>query len=180
MEENVMLAKHNLLFGVRRSIRYHTRRRMFFDSLYKWSQVLALISGSATVAVVMSKYGDGALPVWLAAAVAVFSAVNMVFGFAGSARLHSDLVQKFSELEKRIILDTNPSVDSINAATVERLDIEAVEPPIHRTLDMICHNELCRALGYGEEAMVKITFLQRLCAPFFDVMDHNIQAPKPC
>jgi hypothetical protein len=180
MEENVRLAKHDLLFGVRRSIRYHARRRMFFDNLYKWSQVLTLISGSATVVIVMSQYGDSRLTVWFAAAVAVFSALNLVFRFAESARLHSDLTQKFSELEKRIILNTNPSLDSINALTVERLDIEAIEPPILRTLDMLCHNELCRALGYGNEAMVKINYFQRICAPFFDLMDQNIQAPKSC
>jgi hypothetical protein len=180
MDENVSLAKHNLLFGVRRSIRYHTRRRMFFDSLYKWSQVLALLSGSATVATAISKYADGALIIWFAAAVAVFSAVNLVFGFAQSARLHSDFVQKFSELEKRIIMDLDPSMASINAFTVERLNIEAVEPPILRILDLICHNELCRAMGMGEERMAKINFFQRLFAQFFDLMDHKIQAPKPC
>jgi len=45
---------------------------------------------------------------------------------------------------------------------------------------MICHNELCRAMGYSEEAMAKIGFFQRLCAQFFDLVDHNIQAPKSC
>jgi hypothetical protein len=180
MEENVDLAWHNLKFSVRRSIRYHTRRRMFFDSLYKWTQVLCLISGSATVAIVTSNYMDGALTIWFAATVAVFSALNLVFGFAGSARLHSDLAQKFSDLEKKITLDGNKSITSINTFTTERLDIETGEPPTLRVLDMICHNELCRAMGYGEETMAKISFFQRLCAQFFDLVDHNIQAPKAC
>ncbi len=179
MDENVSNERHKLLFSVRRSIRYHARRRMFFDSLYKWSQALSLISGSATVAIVLSKeFGTAAA--WFAAAVAVFSSINLVFGFAGSARLHNDLVQKFSDLEKRMILDKNPSMDSLNAFTIERLDIEACEPPPLKVLDVICHNELCRAMGAGEETMAKIGFWQRLFSQFFDFREHTIKAPKPC
>lgn len=180
MDEDTITKRRKILFSVRRSIRYHARRRMFFDSLYKWTQILSLISGSATAAIVLSKYGNDVLTISLAAAVAIFSAVNLVFGFAGYARLHNDLVQKFTDLEKRIILETVATIDSINALTADRLDIEAGEPPVLRILDMICHNELCRALGYDETAMAKIGFLQRLCAPFFDLMDYKIQAPKSC
>lgn len=180
MDEYINTARHNLLFSVRRSVRYHARRRMFFDSLYKWSQVLALLSGSATVAVISSKYSDGILAIWLAGAVAVFSALNLVFGFAGSARLYSGLAQKFIALEKRIILETNPSMDSLNAFIVERLDIEADEPPILRILNVICHNDVCRSMGCGEETMAKIGLLQRWCSQFFDLMDHKIQVPKTC
>ncbi|MHB8123752.1 MAG: hypothetical protein ACYDG4_16565 [Desulfuromonadaceae bacterium] len=169
---------YGLLFGIRRSIRYHSRRQMFFDSLYKWTQVLSLISGSATVAVVIAKYTDCAI--WLAAMVAIFSAFNLIFGFSGSARLHNDLARRFSELEKRIIRDQNPSMESIASFEVDRLDIEMVEPPILKTLDLLCHNELCRALGYGEEAMAKVGFWGRLFAQFFDLMNHKIPAPKSC
>ena len=180
MDDKVSLTKHNLLFSVRRSIRYHTRRRMFFDSLYKWSQALALLSGSATVAIAAAQLSNGVLMVWFAAAVAVFSALNLVFGFAASARLHNDFIVKFSELEKRIILNSDSSIDSINVFMAERLDIETCEPPTLRILDMICHNELCRAMGCGEETMAKINLMQRWCSQFFDLMDHKIQAPKPC
>lgn len=180
MEENVSIATHNLLFGVRKSVRYHTRRRMFFDSLYKWSQVLALLSGSATVAVISSTYSDGRLAIFLAGAVAVFSALNLVFGFAGSGRIYNDLAQKFIALEKKIILEPDPSVDVLSAFTAERLDIEASEPPILRVLDMICHNELCRAMGCGEEEMAKISLLQRWCSQFFDLMDHKVRVQKAC
>lgn len=38
---------HDLLFGVRRSIRYHARRIVFFDALYKWTQAGAVVTGSA-------------------------------------------------------------------------------------------------------------------------------------
>lgn len=180
MEADVNSGWHKLLFGIRRSVRYHSRRRMFFDSLYKWSQVFSLISGSATVAVVMSKYNSGVLTAALAAAVAVFSSINLIFGFANSARLHSDLILKYSDLEKRIVRDSIPTADSIKSFEIERLDIEATEPPILRTLDMICHNELCRAMGYGKDAMAKIGFFRRLFAQFFDLMDHDIQVPKSC
>lgn len=45
---------HNLLFGVRRSIRYHQRRRRFFDNLARGKTWLAFVFGSAAMATLLA------------------------------------------------------------------------------------------------------------------------------
>lgn len=171
---------HDLLFGVRRSIRYHARRIVFFDALYKWTQAGAVVTGSATVAFAVSSYAGAGVTAFLAAMVAVFSALNLVFRFAESARIHSDFVQKYTDLEKRMTALKNQTAETARPFVLERLAIEAMEPPVLRTLDMICHNELCRAMGHDRSKMVKISPAQRIFAQLFDLMDHKIEAPKPC
>ena len=47
--------RHNLLFSVRRSVRYHNRRILFYDHLHKLAISLALLSSSATVVAVLSR-----------------------------------------------------------------------------------------------------------------------------
>ena len=42
-----------LLFSVRLSIRYHTRRRMFFDRMNKFFSFLTVLSGTAVLASVL-------------------------------------------------------------------------------------------------------------------------------
>ena len=45
----------DMLFGVRRSIRYHQRRRAFFDRLDQFSNMLSVIFGSAAIYGVLEK-----------------------------------------------------------------------------------------------------------------------------
>ena len=53
--------------------------------------------------------------------------------------------------------------------TCQRLSIEAKEPTILRVLDLLCHNELCRALGYARNHEIKLSSVQRFFAHFFDI-----------
>ena len=41
--------QHALLFGIRRSMRYHSHRRQFFDGINNLVTALSLIFGSATI-----------------------------------------------------------------------------------------------------------------------------------
>ena len=165
-----------LLFGVRRSIRYHHRRRLFFDRFNKTSTFLSALSGTATLASVLAKAG----PIWtlsFAAAVAVFSVIDLVVGTAQLARLHNDLSKRFIQLEKLIICSNDPSTETVLKLSAQRLDIESDEPPPLKVLDSICHNELLRAMGYDESYLVDIKWYQRLFSQFFDINEHKIQ-PK--
>ena len=165
---------HELLFGVRRSVRYHTRRRAFYDRFNLFVNALALIMGSATVYGVLQ---DQAQKIAIVAAmlVTVFSSINLVVGSSSKARLHHDLCRRFIELEKRMAACTEHSPSSVASFNEERLDIEAEEPPVLRVLDAMCHNELARAMGYGSEEFAKITFWQRLLANFMDFREHTIK-----
>ena len=162
-----------VLFGVRRSVRYHNRRTRFFDQFSKATKFIAALSGTAAFASFMS-----AAPTWLSfcllGVVTVSSTLDLIVGSARSARLHSDLARRFFTLEKEIIGIADPTPDHVTAITAKRLDIEAEEPPPLKVLDCICHNELLRAMGYDPSEFVEISFLQRLTANFFDHREHTI------
>ena len=164
---------HCLLFGIRRSVRYHNRRRRFFDLVSKWSDALTAISGSGTIISVVSAK-SGTLSVTLAAATAILAAVNLVFDTKGNARLHHDLARQFTNVEKNLI-KKDLTRAQIDQAEADRLDIEAGEPPVLRVLDIICHNELSKALGYGKDAEYNVTCWRAIFANFFDVLPGSIK-----
>ena len=54
----------------------------------------------------------------------------------------------------------------VSDGTVERLSIEAEEPPVKRILDVICHNDLARSMGLDREEMWRVKWYQRWVAQF--------------
>jgi hypothetical protein len=162
---------HKLLFGVRRSIRYHNRRRDFFDTFNQITTAFSLIAGSATVYGVLHAPDSHELAIWSGMVVTVLSAFNLVVGSARQARLHHDLSKKFITLEKKMLAEDG----QIKEWQTERLDIEAEEPPVLRVLDCICHNEMLRSMGYNDEHFAEIAWYQRWFAQFFDIRDYTIK-----
>jgi hypothetical protein len=166
--------RHGLLFGIRRSIRYHSRRRRFFDKVNKFSTFLTALGGTATIASVLAEMGR----LWtltFATSVAVFSAVDLVVGTAQAARLHDDLSRDFINLEKEFISIKDFTEDDYRRLSAIRLEIEAKEPPVYKVLDAMCHNELCRALGYHDCEHAEIKWYQRLFCHLIDIQEHNIK-----
>jgi len=144
-------AQYGLFFDVRRSIRYHDRRRAFFERMHQLTGALTvLLAGSVLFDI--ARPGDS--PAWLlalAAIAAILSAFDMIVGYAAKAGLHRDLKHCFGHLEMAIV---SGSADDATwqAHRMERLRIEQDEPPIYRALDLLCHNELLRADGLDESA----------------------------
>ncbi len=165
-----------LLFGVRRSIRYHTRRRSFFDFFHRFTNAIGVIFGSATLFILLNKLEDQLSPAITAALVTAFSTIDLVVGTASAARLHYDLSRQFIELECQMELAAGPiDAQSLARFRAHRLKIEGDEPPVLRVLDAMCHNELARAMGYEKKYFARIRFYQRWLAHFFDVQEHNIK-----
>lgn len=164
---------HALLFGVRRSIRYHNRRRRFFDGFDKFVKILSVIGGSAAVAAIV-----GNTP-WLAVAlttiIAILSAINLVVGPAQGARLHAELAKRFAKLEYDVVRTQNVDEDASNKFVAERLLIESDEPPIMRVLDTICHNELCEAMGYDVCEFYRVGWFQALFAHIINLWPSKIR-----
>ena len=163
----------DLLFDVRRSIRYHSRRQAFFESLGRWSDFFLLLLGLGLAASVFRNNN------WTSAAgfaVIVISGLKLVFVFGVKASRHAQFVKDFTRLEKRLF--PGISDDEIAAVHRERLDIEVTEPPVMRVLDVICHNELLAAMGYEGETLqrerVPLTWFQRLTANFFNWSEHRL------
>jgi hypothetical protein len=166
----------DLLFSVRRSARYHQHRVRFFDQLGKGISVVTMVSGIGTVTSFISSVAG---PWWTggcAAAVAFFSAVDLVCGFSGKARLHTGLYRQWIDLEKRMICE-GPSLSERQQAGLmtERLSIEKDEPPVLSVLDVICHNELVRAMECGRDELVHVAWWQRMFADLVDLHPHGLR-----
>lgn len=155
----------DLLFAVRRSIRYHRSRENWFDGMRAWLQFLTTLAGTATVAVVVNEIGSKGLETGVALLVALLTTLDQVMRTARKARIHSALAVRFCQLEREMAR-IGPAVLNarLNDFTAQRLEIEQDEPPVLRVLDVICHNELCRAMGLDKSAQVKVGAIQRaLC-----------------
>lgn len=160
----------DLLFGVRRSVRYHAHRIRFFDQASKTIRILAGVSGIGTITTLMASTLGPAWPASLAAAVTFFSAIDVVIDFAGMARRHTDLYRRFIELEKLIVSSgQNINQQRLNELVSVRLTIELDEPPVLGVLNAICHNELIRSMDLDKNEMADITPIQRLFSDLFDI-----------
>lgn len=168
-----------LLFGVRRSARYHAHRVRFFDQAGKSVRILAGVAGIGTITTLLASIGDWATH-GLAASVAFFSAVDVVLDFTAKARLHADLYRRFIDLEKRIVGNrAGMTEDLLAELTNARLSLEQEEPPILTILDCVCHNELVKAMDCNDSELVRLTFAQRLLADVLDWKPHRICKQQP-
>lgn len=169
--------RSDLLFGVRRSIRYHTHRRRFFDAIDKLAKILTIIAGSGTFASALAIHRDWTLV--FASLVALFSAVDLIVACAERARVHSDLARRFADLEAKIVRHKQSDRDELNEFIAERLMIESDEPPIMRVLDCQCHNELCKAMGEDDCEFVDVGFVQGLFSQLVDLWPSKIAKRGP-
>ena len=169
--------KHwDLLFGVRRSVRYHRRRERWLDGAHNLGALVTAVFGSATVATLLADIR----PLWVTVAAlitAIAGAIELVFGFAKKARLHSELARDFIGLEKDLVrAGQDLSELSLRKFVARRLDIESREPPALRVLDVMCHNELVTALGCDpSDRSAALTWYQRWLANIVDVGAHRLQ-----
>ena len=154
----------DLLFGIRRSIRYHAKRQAFYEGWERWTTFLTLLLGSGTVALAVQKSSIGAAVVGFA--VSVISGAKLVWAFGIKAGKHSQFVRDFTRLEKELRGDT--SKETVLKVTHERLTIEADEPPQRQALSVLCHNELAQAMGSSREEMYKVNPFRRLTANYYN------------
>lgn len=161
----------DLLFSVRRSIRYHDYRQQFYTSLGNWTAFLSLILGSGVIAVIAFKLGSNTdflwIQIFLAFLISLFNGIALVFRVSTKAREHWELRNAFIDLEKELLgADRN---EDIAPFTQKRLLLERTEPKPLRVLDLMCHNELCYAT-YSDNQLkgkiYKIKWHQKMLANF--------------
>lgn len=167
--------KYSLLFSIRRSVRYHNRRRRFFDNFQNITTALSLLSGSAAIANAISATEQKVIAIALPAIITILNTIALVVKYTEKSRLHSELAKRFLQLEQEMILKMPPTFQDIQDWSAKRLQIETEEPPIKRVLDSICHNEQLKAEDFPENDFVQINWVQRFFAPFFDFFPHHIK-----
>jgi hypothetical protein len=169
--------QYGLLFDVRRSARYHDRRRAFFERMHQVTSGLTiLLSGS----VIFDLARPGDTPGWMlsiAIVAALLAAWDMVVGYSRMADRHRDLRARWCSLEIDM-LKGGVTADEWSAYRVRRLEIEKDEPPIYRALDILCHNELLVADDHGKPGepagWFRLSAWQRATSQLFRW--HNIAA----
>lgn len=135
---------YGLLWGVQRSVRYHGRRRAWFERLHNITMVLAVFSTSgAAVTVQLEEFAGWSTVLTLVTG--VFLATNIVIGFARRAAHHRLLGVRFRDLEAKLRPLRDLTEEHYQELVAERLAIESEEPPVKRLLDALCHYELKRA-----------------------------------
>lgn len=149
LQEQLQLSDEHyaLLFDVRRSIRYHDRRRAFYEQLHHLTSLLTILM-AGSVLFDLAKKGETAD--WLtgiSVAAALLAAIDMVIGYSKHASLHSSLRERFANLEIEIISGPADGPRWMNYQK-ERLLIEKDEPAIYQVLDGLCRNELLVAEGF--------------------------------
>lgn len=165
--------RHQIWCDVQRSIRYHRAREAFFQWYANAISFLTLLAGSGVVVTLLAENDLKSISVALGVSVAAMQAIELVFQVTTKARLHSSLAGEFAAIAR--VLAKNPELNAseMNEISADILVIEAREPPIKRYLDLICHNQVAKAIGSSD--VEKLTFLQRTCAHWLsgDTALHN-------
>ncbi|MYB18482.1 MAG: hypothetical protein F4Y16_05790 [Holophagales bacterium] len=136
---------YKLLFGVQRSIRYHSRRRAWFEFLHSATIASSLVLTGAFPII----FGDdaGVLKITSVSAAVILS-IGLVVGYARKAAQHHVLSSKFAVLESKMVpLDqSNPySNAEYEKFFAERTSLEVEEPARKNLLNALCDYELRRA-----------------------------------
>ena len=175
------MTHRDLVFNVRRSIRYHSRRQGYFDQWHKMVVFFALVFSVMPVLAFKTDLAQY-FPSWASIVppmmISLFASLDLVIGFSQRARTHTDFIREFTDLERRLVVLDGKEDKTVAFVHGEMLALEATEPPVRPVLNTLCHNELLQAMGYPREYAVPVGKMQRCCAQFFDLDRDNLWA-KP-
>ena len=157
---------HDLLFAVRKSVRYHERRQRFFMSCNRFVSFVTAASGTSAVVTLLNDADKGVV-LAIALLITLAGLLDLVFGTARRISEHGNLAREFVALERRMTL-TETSSEALRELTAARLEVEEREPPILRVLNVLSHNDVMRSMGYPPSQWARVTPWQRRFAPFFD------------
>ena len=148
-----------LFYSVEKSMRYHQRRRGFYDWAHRWMMFLIILFGGGAVASMSETLGGPVAAIFGAAASAA-AALNLVWNTSHKARDHEILYRRFSDLA--IDIRSNmASVERHPEWDAARKRIEADEYPVYYALEADCDNQIRRAWGRDKE-LVRIGLWERL------------------
>lgn len=156
---------YELLFGIRRSVRYHEHRSRFYEVWATLTVAVSLLGGLLVAGVSIRFPSDPWLPAVFGGVIALMNVTSLSVGVFRKANLHTNIISSFVQLESRFPPGFELTQEQYVDIHRERLVIEKTEPPVLRLLDVICHFEILRAMGYQYE-MPKISLCRRILARF--------------
>lgn len=142
-----------LLFGVRKSIRYHQYRAAFYGRVNAFVKFVTLAGGTAAAASMASSMPT--LATVGGVAVVLLTLGEMTLDCGGCAGNHRSLAKQFAEIERDMIgSEITPATFTL--FTRQRLQVEIAEPSARNVLDLMCYNELVRAGGFSSKNLAQI------------------------
>lgn len=139
------------LFAIQRSVRYHNRRRRFYEVWNSVTVTISVIGGSSAAASLLAveRMPDtlSLFPFVATAFIAVVSAADLAVGTGHCANLHANLARQFIMLEQRFSQGTSLGDSEYEQVKNERLNIEAGEPPVLSLLNVMCYYEVAVSIG---------------------------------
>ena len=158
---------YDLEFSIRKSVRYHAKRRRHFEILHHWSVVLTSIAGTSAVTALLGDLNTFALV--LTSASAIISITDSIVDFSGKQKIYNDLQRKFSELLAKII-EAKKTAENLASWEAERIMIEIDEPTQLSLLNCICHNE--QKESEGEKIIYKFSKWRSMVSQFSSFDSH--------
>lgn len=158
-------------FAIRRSVRYHVRRRAFFETCHAAVMFCIILLSSGSLVAVFTDVGKAEWCIYTGLALTVLGTIDLVIGFSRRAKDHEVLNKQFHSLLIEMQME-KPSVERLQQWKRKRLNIEAEEPPIYRALDVSCHNEEVMAMGVPKEQF-KLSRCQKLFMHFLRYAGEN-------
>ena len=165
------------MFHIRRSIRYNSRREAFFAMIEKVSSLILILSAMLLVVLgaggVVGPQLYSSLVGIVSVLVAILSGVVLVYRPGVRALEHKQFVKEFTRLEQRLTADGSET----NCGQVKHdySELELTEPPVKKVVDVLSHNEVCRAQGEGPDEFVTIGRWQRFTAHFLSWAGHDFK-----
>lgn len=168
-------------FAVAVSIRYHAKRRSFFESLNIGKKWLTAMSGAAIAAALFQKIGSPWYEI-LGFLISGLSLADLAIDFSRRARMYEDLGKRFNKLHADMTRVNYSLTDDFHR---QRLEIERDEPEPLYCLSLICHNEEAIARGYDDQ-VYKIPTFKRYLRHFYSFeglitaerVSYNREKPK--
>lgn len=127
--------------------RYHRKRQRFFDLLDKGTKSVTVVLGATLLGDMLK----GAVPL-AGSAIAGLGLLALVFGYGDRKQAHKELAEQAMALAGRIEeVACNDITDTAVAAwSAEQARINAKEPPVLKTLVVICEHEQAASTGHPE------------------------------
>lgn len=149
-------------FGVHVSMRYHARRRAWYDRLHRMMILVIAVGGSAGVAAIYGGLLQEAE--YLSVAVAIAGALELAFSLPERARVEDALYRRFNALAADIADARTISAEQLRGWEARRLLIRADADDRLEALRRICHNLEAEARDYPSEEFYRVWAWQRLLA----------------
>ncbi|MBI5111332.1 MAG: hypothetical protein HZA68_05070 [Rhodovulum sp.] len=150
--------RDDLLFGATLGAIYHRSREAACDAMHRAGLALTIFLSTGAVAALATRSG---LATGISIAVALVSAANLAFDFAGAARRHRDLRRPYHDIAAEIATTPDAGLPGLRARLI-RAAAEA--PPPMCGAQALAFNAAARSLGRDERAGFALTLRQRLLA----------------